>query len=405
MVIGEDLGTVTAGMRAALARFEVLSSRLLSFERGAGGEFRSSAEYPREALVAVSTHDLATLAGWWQGQDIHLRRALGLFPEQAIHEQQLLDRAQDRVRMLLALQAAGLLPEGMEIEPGGAPELTPTLAEAIHAFVAMAPSRVMMVPLEDALGVTEQANLPGTTAEHPNWRRKLPENIESLAANQRVNSLANRLASLRPQPEPRPGIPSASQSQVPRATYRLQFNKDFTFDNAVQVLPFLARLGVSHVYCSPILRARPGSMHGYDIVAHDEINPELGGRDGFERFSAALRKHGMGQILDMVPNHMGVLGADNAWWMDVLENGPASIYAPYFDIDWQPVNPDLAGKVLVPVLGDHYGHILESGQLVVSFEAALGAFVVSYHEHRFPIDPGTYPVLLKRAEPRIADAN
>lgn len=405
MVIGEDLGTVTAEMRAALARFEVLSYRLLYFERGEGGEFRSSAEYPREALVAVSTHDLATLAGWWQGQDIRLRQELGLFANQAIYEQQLLDRAQDRVRMLLALRHAGLLPEGMEVEFGASPELTPPLAEAIHAFVATAPSRVMMVQLEDALGVTEQVNLPGTTEANPNWRRKLPETIENLAANERVNSLANRLARLRPQPEPRQGTTSASQARVPRATYRLQFNKDFTFDNAVQVLPFLARLGVSHIYCSPILRARRGSMHGYDIVAHDEINPELGGRDGFERFSAALREHGMGQILDMVPNHMGVLGADNAWWMDVLENGPASIYAQYFDIDWQSVDPDLAGKVLVPVLGEHYGHLLASGQLVVSFEPEHGSFAVSYGAHRFPIDPGTYPVLLKRAESHIADAD
>ena len=403
MVIGEDLGTVTGEMRAALARFEVLSYRLLYFERGAGGEFRSSADYPREALVAVSTHDLATLAGWWQGQDLRLRQELGLFPDQAVHEQQLLDRAQDRVRILLALGEAGLLPEGMEVESGGAPELTPSLAQAIHAFVAMAPSRVMMVQLEDVLGVTEQANLPGTTGEHPNWRRKLPENIEKMALNERVNSLADRLAALRPHPEPRSGATSTSQVRVPRATYRLQFNKDFTFDNAVQVLPFLARLGVSHVYCSPILRARPGSMHGYDIVAHNEVNPELGGREGFERFSAALREHGMGQMLDMVPNHMAVMGADNAWWMDVLENGQASIYADYFDIDWHPPDPDLAGKVLVPVLGDHYGHILACGQLVVSFEPERGAFAVSYDAHRFPIDPGTYPVLLKRAEPHIAD--
>ncbi|MHB1249547.1 MAG: 4-alpha-glucanotransferase, partial [Polaromonas sp.] len=257
LVIGEDLGTVAAEMRAALADFEVLSYRLLYFERGAGGEFRSSADYPREALVAVSTHDLATLAGWWQGKDLRLRQELDLFPNQAVHEQQLLDRVQERVRILLALQRAGLLPEGMEVEPGGALELTPPLVEAIHAFVASAPSRVMMVQLEDALGVIDQANLPGTTGEQPNWRRKLPEGLEKMALNERVNSLAGRLATLRPQPELRPGTTPASQARIPRATYRLQFNKDFTFDDAVRVLPFLARLGVSHIYCSPILRARP----------------------------------------------------------------------------------------------------------------------------------------------------
>ena len=117
-------------------------------------------------------------------------------------------------------------------------------------------------------------------------------------------------------------------------------------------MPYLAALGVSHVYCSPYLRARPGSMHGYDIVDHDALNPEIGSRDDFERFVATLAAHGMGQMCDIVPNHMGVMGADNAWWMDVLENGPASAYADHFDIDWSPVDAELAGRVLVPVLGD-----------------------------------------------------
>jgi (1->4)-alpha-D-glucan 1-alpha-D-glucosylmutase len=214
------------------------------------------------------------------------------------------------------------------------------------------------VQLEDLIGATEQANMPGTTDQHPNWQRKIPQTLEQLAADQRLRGLAATLAKIRPHPAQRPAVAPAAEARVPRATNRLQLNKDFTFDDAVKILPYLARLGVSHVYCSPILRARPGSMHGYDIVAHDEINPELGGAAGHKRLSAALREHGMGQLLDMVPNHMGVLGADNAWWMDVLENGPASAYAQYFDIDWQPVNADLRGKVLVPALGDHYGYVL-----------------------------------------------
>ncbi|HZE91182.1 MAG TPA: alpha-amylase family glycosyl hydrolase, partial [Rhizobacter sp.] len=189
----------------------------------------------------------------------------------------------------------------------------------------------------------------------------------------------------------------ADSAEIPRATYRLQFHKGFSFDDAVRVLPYLQRLGISHIYCSPILRAGPGSLHGYDVVAHDEINPELGGASGFERFSAALQAHGLGQLLDLVPNHMGVFGADNAWWMDVLENGPASLYAHHFDIDWLPVNPDLQGKVLVPVLGDHYGDVLDSGQLVVSFEPEGGHLVLSYHEHRLPLDPCSYPRVLRRA--------
>jgi (1->4)-alpha-D-glucan 1-alpha-D-glucosylmutase len=184
---------------------------------------------------------------------------------------------------------------------------------------------------------------------------------------------------------------------IPRATYRLQLHRDFGFDAALRIVPYLARLGISHVYCSPILRARPGSSHGYDIVAYDQINPELGGRDGFDRFSAALREHSMGLLLDIVPNHMGVLGADNAWWMDVLENGMSSLYAGYFDIDWRPPNPQLTGKVLVPVLGGYYGDVLDAAELVLCFERDAGALAIRYHEHRFPLDPGTYPLLLTRA--------
>ena len=201
--------------------------------------------------------------------------------------------------------------------------------------------------------------------------------------------------------------PAASEprtTRIPRATYRLQLHAGFTFDDAVSVLPYLRRLGISHVYCSPIQRARPGSQHGYDIVAHDEINPELGGRPGFDRFSAALREHAMGQILDIVPNHMGVLGADNPWWMDVLESGEASVHAQHFDIDWRPVNAELHGKVLLPVLGAHYGSVLARGELVVAFEASAGGFAVRYFDHRFPVDPRTCAALLGRGAALLPQA-
>lgn len=200
--------------------------------------------------------------------------------------------------------------------------------------------------------------------------------------------------------------PSADdEARIPRATYRLQLHRGFDFTAATRIVPYLARLGISHVYCSPISKARPGSMHGYDVVAHDDINPELGGRPGYARFSAEVRAHGMGQLLDLVPNHMGVLGADNAWWMDVLENGPASEFAEHFDINWHPLDPALEGKVLLPVLGDHYGTTLLSGELVLAFEPSEGSFAVRYHAHRFPLDPGTYPtVLMKAAEACTSDA-
>lgn len=192
---------------------------------------------------------------------------------------------------------------------------------------------------------------------------------------------------------------------IPRATYRLQFHAGFDFDAAIALLPYLEKLGISHIYCSPILRARPGSLHGYDVIAHDEINPEIGGREGFDRFAAALRARGMGQILDLVPNHMGVLGGDNPWWTDVLEHGAASVHARHFDIQWQPTNPDLNGKVMLPILGEHYGEALKNGLLVLGFDAKTGSFWLNYHDHRFPIDPRTVPAVLDRAaETMEADA-
>jgi (1->4)-alpha-D-glucan 1-alpha-D-glucosylmutase len=191
---------------------------------------------------------------------------------------------------------------------------------------------------------------------------------------------------------------------IPRATYRLQLNRAFTLHDATALVPYFAELGVSHLYCSPYMRARPGSAHGYDVVDHNSINPEIGTREDLERLVAALRAHGMGHVLDWVPNHVGIMGADNAWWMDVLENGPASIYAQFFDIAWENLDPALAGKVLVPVLGDHYGDILERGELGLRFESDAGSFAIFYHEHRFPIDPREYPRILERAliQPALA---
>jgi (1->4)-alpha-D-glucan 1-alpha-D-glucosylmutase len=193
--------------------------------------------------------------------------------------------------------------------------------------------------------------------------------------------------------------------RVPRATYRLQLNKDFTFAKATALVPYLAELGVSHVYCSPYLRARSGSNHGYDIIDHNALNPEIGSKAQFDAFVRALHAHGMSHVIDVVPNHMGVLGADNAWWLDVLENGRASRFAEYFDIDWQPASADLADRVLVPVLGEHYGTALEKGELKLSFDPAAESFNIHYHNHRFPIDPREYPQILDVASDALGSTN
>ena len=191
-------------------------------------------------------------------------------------------------------------------------------------------------------------------------------------------------------------------SQIPRATYRLQLNRDFTFTQAQAIIPYFSALGISHCYISPCLRARPGSMHGYDIVDHNSFNPEIGTPEDFDRFVTTLREHDMGLILDIVPNHMGVMGGDNVWWLDVLENGEASAYACFFDIDWHPLKEELHGKVLVPVLHDHYGAVLESGELKLVFHPERGEFDISYRDHRFPVNPREYPRILQRATGNLA---
>lgn len=188
---------------------------------------------------------------------------------------------------------------------------------------------------------------------------------------------------------------------IPRATYRLQFHKGFGFADAAKLVPYLAALGVSHVYASPFLLARPGSTHGYDITDHNRFNPEVGDEAAFNKLSDTLSAHGMGLILDFVPNHMGVGGADNPWWLDVLEWGRHSLFAGFFDIDWSPSEPTLQGKVLLPFLGDHYGRILTDGQLQLRFDAEWGSFSVWYWEHRFPIAVRDYPALLKAAREHL----
>ena len=187
---------------------------------------------------------------------------------------------------------------------------------------------------------------------------------------------------------------------VPRATYRVQLNAGFTFDDAAAAVPYLADLGVSHLYCSPYLQAAAGSTHGYDVVDHRRLNEELGGAGGHRRLMEALASAGMGHVLDIVPNHMAIAGRENAWWWDVLEDGPSSRYAAHFDIDWDPPERRLTTKVLVPILGDHYGRVLEAGELTLERDG--GSVTVRYHDAEAPVSPRTLDDLLARAAERTA---
>jgi len=182
--------------------------------------------------------------------------------------------------------------------------------------------------------------------------------------------------------------------RIPSSTYRLQLHAGFTFEDAAKAADYLKALGVSHIYSSPYLQAAPGSMHGYDVVDHQRLNDELGGENGHRGFCQRLKELGLGQVLDIVPNHMAI-GPQNRYWWDVLENGPSSRYAIWFDIDWHSAEVKLQNKVLIPVLGDQYGRVLSAGQIKVEHEGEF--FQVRYTDNLLPVAPRSLSILLSRA--------
>ena len=192
----------------------------------------------------------------------------------------------------------------------------------------------------------------------------------------------------------------------PESTYRLQLHKDFTFKHATAIVPYLAGLGITHVYCSSYLRAAPGSTHGYDVIDHTRLNPEIGSDEDYRAFNAALKQHNLAHILDTVPNHVGVATNENQWWNDVLENGRDSAHGGYFDVAWdQSARPELNGKILLPGLGKQYGESLQSGELQLSFNPAVGGLFVKFYDHLFPIAPRTYSTVLCTAAEKLSPAD
>ena len=187
--------------------------------------------------------------------------------------------------------------------------------------------------------------------------------------------------------------------RIPSSTYRLQLHSDFTLANAAEIVEYLHELGISDCYLSPLAQARAGSRHCYDVINHSRLNPEIGGEEGFRDFAVKVRKLGMGIVVDTVPNHMCIADPGNAWWFDVLENGPSSPFASFFDIDWHPPKHDLADKVLLPVLGDQFGRVLENKEIAAAYRN--GAFSATYHNMVFPLAPRTWTVILEPAYAKV----
>ena len=188
-------------------------------------------------------------------------------------------------------------------------------------------------------------------------------------------------------PFPASLTPSPITHHPPTSTYRVQLNAGFTFADARAIVPYLHDLGIGALYTSPFLCATPGSTHGYDVTDYGNLNPEIGADEDLQTLTTELRERGMGVLVDVVPNHMGIAGGANAWWQDVLENGRTSPYAEFFDIDWRPLKEELRGKILLPVLGDHYGVVLERGELSWSTPTAPSPFTTTRPACRSPRPP------------------
>lgn len=195
---------------------------------------------------------------------------------------------------------------------------------------------------------------------------------------------------------------SIAMPRIPVATYRLQLNRTFTFQDATQLIPYLDDLGITDLYCSPYFRAVPGSLHGYDVVDPTTLNPEIGSEADYRAMIEELQRHGMGHLLDVVPNHMGITQQINAWWQDVLENGPISPHAAFFDIDWDPLKTELRNKVLLPILGNQYGVVLENQELQIEYQD--GRYIIRYYEHRLPVAPKASVRILAHRLKEFVDA-
>jgi len=385
LVIGEDLGTVPRGLRTRLARRGIFSLRLLYFEREAGGRPRRPDRYPRNALAAVGSHDLPPLAGWWRGSDLERMDRLTLWPDAASREAANATRPVERA--LFAAAFTGGKPRERQ-SPGAPP------AAAAYAWLARSRSRLLMIQPEDALGVEAPVNVPGTVREEPNWRRRRLPSWPRWLADPRFSEVLRAVQAERLHRAPQVRPP-------PVATYRMQLHAEFGFADAARQGGYLARLGVSHLYASPVLAAVPGSLHGYDMVDPAWLDPGRGGDAGFVHLRQALHREGMELIADFVPNHMGAHPA-NPWWMDLLEWGRASAYAGSFDIDWQMG----AGRIVLPILGEPLADAVDRGDVGLELTPG-GRFRVTYFEHRIPLAPSTTAPIVAaaaRGAPAHADA-
>jgi (1->4)-alpha-D-glucan 1-alpha-D-glucosylmutase len=379
LVVGEDLGTVPEGFRERLAEAQILSYRVLLFEKNSDG-FVPPQHYPTLSLAVAGSHDLPTLRAWWSGEDLALKERLGLFPDPRIAKAAQLDRRYDREELLSALQQRGLCVDpNLEMEK---------FIEASHAYLGSSAAALAMLQLDDLTGEVSPVNVPTTSEEYPNWRRRLALSLEQLAQHPRFIALTGALQAARAAEVPADPDPGNRCCEDWTGTYRLQLHKEFPLDAARDILPYLKALGISHVYLSPCLQASAGSKHGYDVTDSSRISEDLGGEAAWDRFIRAAKAQQLRLLLDIVPNHMAA-SADNLWWDDVLAQGPYSQFKDFFDIRLDVGAPF---RLQLCSLARAYGEALQAGE--ISMELTSGLPRLKHFENTWPLSAASLRHLL-----------
>lgn len=382
-----------------ISRQDLLNSDLETMEHLFNQE-AANTDTEDKRLLEMAPASLSPLAAFWHGTDLNTRVEAKL-PDEKEKRNQLIDRrVAHRVEILRLLDSRGLLPEGVTTDPSSVPLVTPQLVSAMVALLSRSSAPLVLFRIDD-LGTVDKPLVVYDAPDYPQWKVKMAPNFEELAESTSAQLVLDELQTERGCFFDQVDVSTAQDDStksllsIPSSTYRLQLHKGFTLAQAGKLLDYLEKLGISHLYTSPLAHSRPGSMHGYDVIDHGHLNPELGTQEELDELGQKLRNRDMGLVIDLVPNHMGI-GKHNVWWMDVLEHGAASDYGQYFDIDWTPVKEELHGKVLLPVLGEPYGKVLTSGQLKISFDASTGKFRINYYENEFPLNPASYPLILGR---------
>jgi (1->4)-alpha-D-glucan 1-alpha-D-glucosylmutase len=391
LVVGEDLGTVPAGFRERMTQARVLSYRVLLFEKDHTG-YLPPDRYPALSLAVAGSHDLPTLSAWMTARDLRLKGELKLFPSAKLEASALLDRRYDRQELIAAFSEAGLAAD--PAMPMSA------FSEAAHTFLASSASAITMVQIDDITQETTPVNVPATSTEHPNWRRRLSMTLEEIAGDAHFKSLV-RLVHEQRSAARAAGSPTpkrASGSDLWAATYRLQLHADFPLAAAAEVLPYLKSLGISHVYLSPCLQASTGSKHGYDVADATTISSELGGEEGWDQFVAAANTQDLGILLDIVPNHMAA-SPQNQWWDDLLAQGPFSPYADFFDVRVKDTAPF---RIELCSLARSYGEALRAGELKLSL--VDGSPRINHFDNSWPLAAASWGALLKAASDEADDS-